>query len=76
MLSSWPDPDLEGVTPKKHNAVKDGISLESLPLLIASKSCVLTWKPTSHRRLPKASEGINMVQAGKLTKQDLKIQRS
>lgn len=65
MLSSWPDPGLEGVTPKKHNAVKDGISLESLPVLIASKSCVLTWKPTSHRRLPKASKEVSMVQARK-----------
>lgn len=76
MPSCWPDPGLEGVTPKKHNAVKDGISLRSLPLLIASKSCALTWKPTSHRRLPKASKGVNTVQAGKWTKQDLKIPRS
>lgn len=65
MLSSWPDPDHEGITPKKHNAVKDGISLESLPLSIASKSCDLTWKRTSHRRLPKASNGVSIVQTGK-----------
>ena len=76
VLACWPDPGLEGVTPKKHNAVKDGVSLESLLLFIACKSCVLTWKPTSCKRLPKASKGVSMVQAGKWTKQDLKNQGS